>query len=155
MRSTNSVAAMKQGIEEFITSKSIAVVGVSRNGKKFGNSALTELAKRGYEVFAVHPEAEEIAGTRCYPNLTALHGKVDAVLICISPGGVAGVLREAAAIGLKNVWLQQGAESPEAIALAKELKLNLVSGRCILMYAPPVEGFHSWHRAIYRIFAKL
>ncbi len=146
---------MKRAIEEFITSKSIAVVGLSRNGKKFGNSALTELSKRGYEVFGVHPEAEEIAGTKCYPNLTALRGKVDAVVICISPKGVAPVLREAAAIGLNNVWLQQGAESPDSIALAKELKLNLVSGRCILMYAPPVEGFHSWHRAIYRIFAKL
>jgi uncharacterized protein len=146
---------MKQGIEEFITSKSIAVVGLSRNGKKFGNSALTELLKRGYEVFAVHPNTEEIAGTRCYPNLTALRGKVDAVVICISPGRVAGVLREAASIGLKNVWLQQGAESPDSIALAKELKLNLVTGRCILMYAPPVEGFHAWHRALYRLFAKL
>jgi predicted CoA-binding protein len=146
---------MKHAIEEFITSKRIAVVGLSRNGKKFGNSILTELSKRGYEVFAVHPEAEEIAGTRCYPNLIALRGKLDAVVICISPGGVAGVLREAAAIGLQNVWLQQGAESPEAVALAEELKLNIVSGRCILMYAPPVEGFHAWHRAFYRLFAKL
>jgi hypothetical protein len=65
------------------------------------------------------------------------------------------VLREAAAIGLKKVWLQQGAESPEAIALANELNINLVAGRCILMYAPPVEGFHAWHRAFYRLFAKL
>ncbi len=146
---------MKQGIEEFITSKSIAVVGVSRNGKKFGNSVLTELSKRGYEVFAVHPEAKEIAGTKCYPGLIALRGKVEAVVICISPGGVADVLREAAAIGLRNVWLQQGAESRGAVALANELKLNLVAGRCILMYAPPVEGFHAWHRAFYRLFAKL
>lgn len=146
---------MKHVIEEFITSKRIVVVGLSRNGKKFGNSVLTELSKRGYEVFAVHPEAEEIGGTRCYPNLIALRGMVDAVVICISPGRVPDVLREAAAIGLKNVWLQQGAESPGAIAQAKELKLNLVAGKCILMYAPPVEGFHAWHRAFYRLFAKL
>jgi uncharacterized protein len=146
---------MRHGIEEFITSKHIAVVGLSRNGRKFGNSALAQLSQRGYEVFAVHPEAKEIAGARCYPNLSALRGKVDAVVICISPGGVTGVLREASTIGLKNVWLQQGAESPEAISLAKELKLNLVTGRCILMYAPPVEGFHAWHRAFYRLFAKL
>ena len=146
---------MKRAIEEFITSKSIAVVGLSRSGKKFGNSAFMELSKRGYEVFAVHPEVEEIAGTRCYPDLTALRGRVEGVVICISPGDVAGVLMEAAAIGLRNVWLQQGAESPEAIALAKDLNLNLVAGKCILMYAPPVEGFHAWHRALYRLFAKL
>ena len=145
---------MKHAIEEFIKSKSIAVVGLSRNGKKFGNSAFSELSKRGYEVFAVHPEAEEITGARCYPNLSALRGSVDGVVICIPPGGVAGILREAAAIGLKNVWLQQGAESPEAIALAKDLKLNLVTGRCILMYAPPVAGFHAWHRKLHRLFSK-
>ena len=145
---------MKHAIEEFIRGKSIAIVGLSRGGKKFGNGAFTELSKRGYEVFAVHPEVGEIAGTRCYPSLSALRGKVDGAVICIPPGGVAGVLREAAAIGLRNIWLQQGAESPEAIALAKDLNLNLVAGRCILMYAPPVGGFHAWHRAFHRLFAK-
>jgi uncharacterized protein len=145
---------MKHAIEEFIKSKSIAVVGLSRSGRKFGNSAFKELAKRGYEVFAVHPDAEDIAGTRCYPNLGALRGKVDGALVCIPPAAVPGVLREAAAIGLNNIWLQQGAESPEAIGLAKSLGLNFVTGRCILMYAPPVEGFHAWHRAFHRIFAK-
>ena len=146
---------MKYAIEEFIKSKNIAVVGLSRSGKKFGNVAVAELAKRGYRVFAVHPEVEEIAGTRCFPNLTALEGKVDGAVFCIPPVNVPGVLREAAAIGVKNVWLQQGAGSPEAIALGKHLNLNLVSGRCILMYAPPVGGFHAWHRAFHRLFARI
>jgi hypothetical protein len=146
---------MKNAIEEFIKSKRIAVVGLSRTSKKFGNNAFVELSKRGYQVFAVHPEAAEIGGTLCYPNLGALHGKVDAVLVCIAPGGVPEILKEAARSGIRNVWLQQGAESSEAVALGKELELNLVVRRCILMYAPPVEGFHAWHRAFYRIFAKL
>ncbi len=146
---------MKRAIEEFITCKRIAVVGLSRGGKKFGNSAYAELSKRGYEVFAVHPEVEEIAGTRCYPNLSALRGKVDGVVISIPRGKVPGVIREAAAIGLNNVWLQQGAQSPEAVALGKDLNLSLVAGKCILMYAPPVGGFHAWHRALHRLFVKL
>jgi len=145
---------MKTAIEEFIKGKSIAVVGLSRTGKKFGNNAFIELAKRGYEVFAVHPSATEISGTRCYPNFDALPGKVDGVLVCIPPRNVPGVLRDAAGAGLRNVWLQQGAESAESIALAKNLGLNLVHGRCILMYAPPVEGFHAWHRAFHHLFAR-
>jgi hypothetical protein len=146
---------MNHAIEEFIKCRSIAVVGLSRGGRKFGNSAFAELAKRGYEVFAVHPHAVEIGGTRCVPDLAALHGKVEGVIVCIHPGEVPGVLRDAAASGVRNVWLQQGAESPEAVALAEDLRLNLVTKRCILMYAPPVEGFHAWHRAVHRIVAKL
>ncbi len=146
---------MNNAIEEFIKSKRIAVVGLSRSGKKFGNSIFAELSKRGYEMFAVHPEVGEIGGTKCYPRLSLLAGMVDAVVISIPPGAVTGVLREAASARVKNVWLQQGAESPEAVSLGRELELNLVSEECVLMYAPPVEGFHAWHRAFNRFFAKL
>jgi uncharacterized protein len=142
---------MDQAIQDFINSKRIAVVGVSREGTKFGNTAFAELAARGYQVFAVHPEAKEIADTPCYPNLAALRGQVDGVLVVVSPPQAVSVLREAAAIGLKNIWLQQGAESPEALALARDLKLNLVAKKCVLMYVPPARSFHGWHRA----FAKL
>ncbi len=54
---------MDQAIQDFIKCKRIAIAGVSREGTKFGNTALTELAARGYQVFAVHPEAKEIADT--------------------------------------------------------------------------------------------
>jgi len=146
---------MDQAIQDFINGKRIAVVGVSREGTKFGNTAFTELAARGYQVFAVHPSAQEIAGAPCYPNLAALRGQVDGALIVVPPQQAVPVLREAAAIGLKNVWLQQGAESPEALALARDLKLNLVAKRCVLMYAPPVRSFHAWHRVFARLFGQL
>jgi len=146
---------MNQAIQDFVNGKRIAVVGVSRDGAKFGNTAFTELAARGYQVFAVHPTAQEIAGTRCYPNLTALRGQVDGALVIVSPQQAVPVLREAASIGLKNVWLQQGAESPEALALARDLGLNLVARKCVLMYASPVRSFHAWHRAFARLFGQL
>jgi len=146
---------MNQAIQDFINGNRIAVVGVSRDETKFGNTAFTELAARGYQVFAVHPAAQEIAGTPCYPNLTALQGKVDGALVTVSPQQAVSVLREAASIGLKNVWLQQGAESPEALALARDLGLNLVARKCVLMYAPPVRSLHAWHRAFARLFGQL
>ena len=146
---------MNRAIEEFIACKRIAVVGVSRKPGKFGNSILFELARRGYEVFPVHPVAESIGGIECRPSLSALRGAVDAAVICIPPAAVEGVLREAAAIGLNRIWLQQGAESPSAVALGAELGMNLVAGRCILMYAPPVGGFHAFHRGVNRLFGRL
>jgi uncharacterized protein len=143
-----------QAVQDFIDGKRMAVVGVSRSGKKFGNTAFAELAARGYQVMAVHPAAEEIAGVPCYPNLAALRGQVDGVLVVVPPPQALAVLRDAAASGLKNVWLQRGSESKDALDLARELGLNAVAGKCVLMYAPPVRSFHSWHRAFARLFGQ-
>ncbi len=146
---------MNQAIEGFIQGKRIAVVGVSRSGQKFGNIAYQELKSRGYQVFPVHPEAQELAGDRCYPNLAALQGQVDGVLVCVPAQPAEAVLREAAQAGLKKVWLQQGAETPQLLELGKSLGLELVSGKCILMYASPVTGLHGLHRGFAKIFGQL
>jgi predicted CoA-binding protein len=146
---------MSQAIQDFIRGKRIAVVGVSRSGKKFGNTACAELQRRGYQVFVVHPEAREIDGQRCYPNLTALQGQVDGVLVCVPSTQAEAVMREAVQIGLKNIWLQQGAESPEVLAAAQGLGVMPVSGKCILMYAQPVRSFHAFHRVIAKVFGQL
>lgn len=146
---------MNTKITEFVAGKRMAVVGASRTGKKFGNLVAAELKKRGYQVFLVHPEAGEIGGERCYPNLAALAGQVDGVFISVSPNQAAEAVREAAAAGLKRVWLQQGADSPEVQAAAREAGIEPVTGKCILMYAPPVGSIHGLHRAVARIFGQL
>jgi len=146
---------MNQAINDFIYGKRIAVVGVSRNEKKFGNAVYTELKQRGYQVFAVNPSINEIAGDPCYPSLKALQGKIDGAVVCVSSSKGETVLREAAELGLRNVWLQQGAESPQLIKLGSELGLNMVSRKCILMYAPPVRSFHIFHRVIAKLFGQL
>ena len=104
-------------IEQFVSQKRIAVVGMSRSGKKFGNMAAKELKAKGYEIYPVHPEAAEIDGFACSPSLSGLNGKIDAVWISVPPAKVSPVLNEAAEIGLKNIWLQQGAWSAEVESL--------------------------------------
>jgi len=146
---------MNESIRAFISGKRIALVGASRSGKKFGNAAYKELKNRGYDVYLVHPEAKEIDGAACYPDLHALQGKVDGVLVCLPPAGAEKVFREAAEVGLKRVWLQQGAETPTIIALGSELGLNVVSGKCILMYAEPVRSFHAFHRFVAKLTGQL
>jgi uncharacterized protein len=124
---------MDQAIQDFIAGKRIAVVGASRSGKKFGNSAMAELKQRGYQVLVVHPEAVEIDGERCYPNLAAVQGQADGVWICVPPRQAQAALKEAVDAGFDRIWLQQGAESPEALALARELGVKPVAGKCILL----------------------
>lgn len=103
----------------------------------------------------VHPEAQTIDGKSCFSNLALLKRKIDGVFISVPPQKGQDLLQQVHDIGIKNVWLQQNAESPQLIAKGKELGLNLVFGKCILMYAPPVRSIHGFHRAIVKIFGKL
>jgi predicted CoA-binding protein len=148
---------MDTQFQEFFSGKRIAIVGASRTNDKykFGNMAAEELKRRGYEISFVHPQAETINGEKTYPNLSALVGKVDGVLVSVPASRSGPVLKDAAAAGLRNVWVQQGGESPELIQLGEELKLNLVTGKCILMYAQPVRSFHTIHRFIARVSGQL
>jgi uncharacterized protein len=145
---------MEQAVQNFVKCKRIAVVGVSRKGNKFGNTIATELKGRGYQVSIVHPEAKEIGGEPCFPNLAALQGEVDAVLICVPPKAAEQVVREAVGAGIQNIWLQQGAHSAEAVAAAKQLGVTPVNGKCVLMYAEPVQSIHSFHRFIAKLFGQ-
>lgn len=148
---------MNTRIQDFISGRRIAIVGASRTNDKykFGNMAAAELKRRGYEIFLVHPQAETIGGEKTYPSLEALKGKVDGVLVSLPASKGLQVLGEAAAAGLRNVWVQQGGESAELIIRGEELKLNLVTGKCILMYAGPVRSFHAIHRFIARVGGNL
>jgi predicted CoA-binding protein len=142
-------------IEQFVSQKRIAVVGMSRSGKKFGNTVAKELKAKGYEIYPVHPEVAEIDGFACSPSLSSLGGKIDAVWISVSPAKVSPVLSEAAEIGLKNIWLQQGAWSKEVQQTIDQLNLSVVSKKCIMMYAPLVKSVHKFHRTIKGIFGGL
>jgi predicted CoA-binding protein len=148
---------METRIQEFISGKRIAIVGASRTNDKykFGNMAAAELKRRGYEIYFVHPQAETINGEATYPSLSALTGKVDGVLVSVPAAKCGPVLKDAAAAGLRNVWIQQGGESPELVQMGDQLKLNLVTGKCILMYAGPVRSFHMVHRFIARVTGQL
>ncbi len=146
---------MNQAIVDFVNCKRIAVLGVSRSGKKFGNTIFKELKERGYQTFIVHPEAQEIEGEPCYNTLEALQGRIDGVVISVPPAKASQALRDAAAAGMKNIWIQQGAQSPEVMATARELGVEPVVGKCILMYAQPVKSFHAWHRGFAKLFGQL
>jgi len=144
-------------IQEFISGKRIAIVGASRtnNKYKFGNMAAAELKRRGYEVYLVHPQAKTINDIATYPSVSALKGRVDGVLVSLPASKSGSVLKDAAAAGITNVWIQQGGESQELIEMGEALKLHLVTGKCILMYAQPVRSFHTIHRFIARVTGQL
>jgi len=147
--------SMSQSIDAFSQFRRLAVVGVSRARRKYGNYAYRELKARGLDVMAVHPEMTSVQGDACFKSLAELPRPVDGVLVCVRPEKVPEVLRQAAAAGIRRAWLQQGAESDAAAKLAAQLGIDLVQGECILMHASPVRGFHRLHRGLWRLLGRL
>ena len=141
-------------IDAFLAEPALAVVGVSRSGKGFGNVAARELRRKGYRVYTVNPQADVVDGERCYRSLAALPEPVGGVLVVVPPEQGIDVVRQAAAAGITRVWLQQGAESPRLKHLCAELGLETVAGECILMFARPT-GVHKAHRWVWRMIGKI
>ncbi|MCJ7722685.1 MAG: CoA-binding protein [Anaerolineales bacterium] len=145
----------KTAVQDFVDQRSLAVVGVSRTGRKFGNMAYRELKARGYQLIPIHPEAETVEGDRTYPSLKSLPELVDGVLIIVPPERTEQVVREAAAAGIKQVWMRQGAESSTAINFCKDNGISEVHGECIMMFARDTAFYHRMHRWVWGLLGKL
>jgi predicted CoA-binding protein len=143
-----------KSVDAFIAQPALALVGLSRSGKKFGNLALRELKSKGYRVYPIHREATVIDGVACYRRFADLPEHVDAVLVVVPPAEAASVIKEAADAGIHHVWLQQGAESPAVLRACTELGLDTVAGECILMFAKPT-SYHRVHRWVWGALGKL
>ncbi len=144
-----------ENIEKFLQLKKFAIVGVSRNKDKFGNMIYREMKSSGYQVMAVNPNADMVEGDRCFAGLGALPEVPDGVVVVVPPEDGVKVIEEAAALGINNIWVQQGANSSETDQKCTELNLNCVSGECIFMYLEPVKSIHGLHRFFRRLFGKM
>jgi len=142
-------------IDDLLTQKTLAVVGVSRNEKKFGHQLFLQLKEQGYRVIPVNPGAESIGGERCYPGLAALPEAVGGAIILTPPAETERVVREAREAGIARLFIQQGAESPAAISYCDEQGLDAVHGHCLLMFLPAVKFPHSFHRWIWKVLGKM
>lgn len=142
-------------IEDFLSSKRLAVVGVSRSGKKFGNSAMKELRSKGFMVYPVNSKADKIDGEKCYHSLNVLPEKVDGAVIVVPPDEAGKVVRDAAAAGIHKVWFQLGSQSKDSIRFCEENGMSAVHGECILMFTEPVNGFHKFHKTVKKVFGGL
>jgi uncharacterized protein len=145
----------KQDIDGFLKEKTIAIVGISRDPKSFSAMANKELKAKGWRTVPVNPKAEAIDGEKCHPDLASLSEKPAAVLVMTPPGETAKVVREAVAAGIRKIWIQQGAQSEEALRLCREGGVEAVAGKCIMMFAEPVGSFHAFHRWFARLFGQV
>jgi hypothetical protein len=144
----------QNSINEFLAQKKLALIGISRSGKKFGNMIFKELKSKGYHVFPINPNVESIQNERCYPSLKALPEQVGGVIVVVPPVQTEKIVQDLASAEIKHIWMQQGSESKSAIQFCKENGISVVEGECILMFAKPIKIFHRMHRGIWKLLGK-
>jgi predicted CoA-binding protein len=145
----------KAAIQDFLAQRTLAVVGVSRTGKKFGNTIMKELSARGYRVFAVNARGETAEGRPVYPTLSDLPEPPGGAVLVIPPSETEKVVRDAARAGISRIWMQHGSRSREAIRFCEDRGIRVIHGECILMFAEPVSSIHRVHRWLRALFRKL
>ena len=147
---------IKDAAEDFLAHKRIAVTGVSRSPKDHGaNFVYRRLRDRGYEVFAVNPNAAEVEGDKAYGNLTAIPGGVEAVVIGTSPEHADETMHECADLGIEQVWMHRsfggGSVSDTATLYGREHGITVIDGGCPCMFGLTADSGHK----VMKVFATL
>src|SRR6266508_3915224 len=100
--------SIKEAAGEFLAHKRVAVTGVSRKPQGHGGNVVYQrLRQRGYEVFAVNPNADQVEGDRCFHDLKSIPGGVDTVVIATRPETAEVTMRECADLSIKHVWMHR------------------------------------------------
>jgi predicted CoA-binding protein len=111
----------------------IALVGATDNPSKYGHTIYHDLKRKGYAVYPVNRQRETVDGDRAYAKLADLPQPPTIVNFVIPPRFTLHVLRQCLELGLKNVWLQPGAESPEVLEFIQEHDFNYLANACIMV----------------------
>ncbi len=138
---------VKEAASVFLANKRIAVTGVSRKAQGHGSNAVYKrLRDRGYQVFAVNPNADQVEGDRCYHDLKSIPGGVDAVVIATRPATAEETMRECAELGIKQTWMHrafgEGSVCDAATVYGRDHGITVIDGGCPLMFDPTADFGH-------------
>jgi predicted CoA-binding protein len=147
---------IKEAASEFLASKRVAVTGVSRQPKNHGSNIVYQrLRERGYEVFAVNPNADEVEGDPCYRDLRSIPGGVDAVVIATKPETAEETMRECAELAIKHVWMHRGpgagSVSEAAADFGRQRGIAVIDGGCPCMFGPTADLPHKAMRVLFTL----
>ena len=138
---------VKDAAAQFLSNKRVAVTGVSRTPAGHGSNVVYQrLRDRGYEVFAVNPNADEVEGDLCYHDLRSIRGGIDGVVIGTQPATAEITMRECAELGIKQVWMHRafggGSVSEAATEYGRQQGITVIDRGCPLMFGPTADAGH-------------
>ena len=144
---------VKEAACAFLANKRIAVTGVSRRPSDHGaNTVFKRLRDRGYEVFPVNPNTDEVEGAHSYPDLKSIPGGVDGVVIGTRPATADETMRECVDLGIKQVWMHRGpgagSVSKTATEYGRQHGITVIDGGCPCMFGPTADLGHKLMRIV-------
>jgi uncharacterized protein len=154
------MVSIKEAAGEFLAHKRIAVTGVSRKPQGHGSNVVYQrLRQRGYEVFAVNPNADQVEGDVSYHDLKSIPGGVEAVVIGTRPEIAEDTMRECADLGITHVWMHRssgkGSVSDAATDYGRKHGITVIDGGCPLMFEPTADGGHKVMRFVFTMTGKV
>jgi len=130
---------IQQQIETFLAAPAFGVIGASANRNKFGNKVLQCYLQNGKNAVPVNPNEIEIEGVACAATISELPPEVTSISMITPPAVTAKLVQLAIEKGIRNIWMQPGAEHPEAVSLCRQHGVNVIAdGSCLLV----VMGYH-------------
>jgi len=151
---------IQEAATEFLSQKRIAVTGVARHAEGHGaNVVFQRLRDRGYQVFPINPNATQVEGAACYPDLKSVPGGVEAVVIATRPELADQTMRECAELGIHHVWMHrsfgQGSVSKAATDYGHQHGIHVIDGGCPLMFDPVADGGHKAMKFVFTLTGKV
>jgi uncharacterized protein len=150
------MSSIKDAATEFLSHKRVAVTGVSRTpGSHGSNVVYKRLRERGYDVFAVNPNAERVEGDRAYHDLRSIPGGVEAVVIGTRPEIADETMHECVDLGIEHVWMHRGpgagSVSETATAYGREHGVTVIDGGCPCMFGSTSDTGHKATRLVFTL----
>jgi predicted CoA-binding protein len=145
--------SQREAAARFLAVRRVAVTGVSRTAAAHGaNVVYQRLRERGYEVFAVNPNAERVEGDHAYPNLRSIPAAVEAVVIGTRPDVALDTVKECVDLGITRVWMHRlygtGSVAADATRYGRDHGVMVIDGGCPLMFDPTADIGHKLLRRV-------
>ncbi|MCU7493997.1 MAG: CoA-binding protein [Ignavibacteria bacterium] len=142
-------------IQDFLSKKRIAFIGISRDEKNYTRNLFREMTSRGYDVVPVNPNATEIEGLKCYGRLSQVSPGPEAALIFTTSLPLESLMDECLASGIKNVWVYNPRDKGRAVKPVEDFSrdngINFISGYCPFMFLKDSAFVHRLHGFFLRL----
>ena len=153
------MADLRTAVADFLARKRIAVAGVSRDGNLPANHIFRKLRNAGYDVYPVNPNAREVEGVACFPDLASVPVEIEGLVIATPAAAAGPLVEDCIRLGIPRVWMHrsfgEGSVDEGAAARCKEAGIALIPGACPMMYVEPVDVAHRCIRWVLGVSRKL
>lgn len=116
----------------------LAIIGATDHPGKYGGIIYRDMKGKGFQVFAVNPYRQTVDGDPCWPSVGDLPDTPTIAVFVVPAKRGLEVLRDCAEAGVRNIWLQPGASSPELEQALDTGDFDWISGACVMVRARAV-----------------